>query len=77
MFRSDSELETESREKRFKKKFEAAPKYIFKEIFPWLPPFTKIEQTGEISKKGYMAQNTIPELYDFTLNNTNDNLRIS
>ena len=34
----------ETREKRFKKKFEAGKKYIHKEVFPWLKPETPIEQ---------------------------------
>lgn len=32
------------RERRFKKKFESARKYIFSEVFPWLPGDTPIEQ---------------------------------
>jgi len=32
------------REVRYKKKFEAGRKYIFKELFSWLPPYTKLEQ---------------------------------
>jgi len=34
----------EMREKRFGKKFIAAKKYLFTEIFPWLPANTKLEQ---------------------------------
>lgn len=32
------------RETRYKKKFEAAQKYIFTEIFAWLPPATPLHQ---------------------------------
>src|SRR6266511_4656479 len=34
----------EVREARYKKKFEAGRKYIFSELFPWLPRSTKLEQ---------------------------------
>jgi hypothetical protein len=34
----------EKREQRFSKKFLAAQKYLFTEIFPWLPANTKLEQ---------------------------------
>ena len=32
------------REKRFRKKFDAAKKYIFTEVFTWLDPATEVEQ---------------------------------
>jgi len=32
------------REERFIKKFSAAQRYMFTEIFPWLPPNSKLEQ---------------------------------
>lgn len=32
------------REQRFKKKFDAGRKYLFSEIFPWLPPDTPLRQ---------------------------------
>jgi hypothetical protein len=32
------------RETRYKKKFEAGRKYIFKDLFPWLPSDTKLQQ---------------------------------
>lgn len=32
------------REERFTKKFSAAQRYMFTEIFPWLPPNSKLEQ---------------------------------
>jgi hypothetical protein len=35
-----------AREGRYKKKFEAGHKYIFKEIFPWLADTTKLQQFG-------------------------------
>jgi len=34
----------ENREARYKKKFEAARKYIFKEVFLWIPPSTLLQQ---------------------------------
>jgi hypothetical protein len=34
----------EKREQRFAKKFAAARKYLFSEIFPWLPVNAKLEQ---------------------------------
>lgn len=34
----------EMREQRFTKKFASAQKYLFTEIFPWLPPDSKLEQ---------------------------------
>lgn len=34
----------EKREQRFAKKFAAARKYLFTEIFPWLPADTRLEQ---------------------------------
>lgn len=34
----------EKREQRFLKKFQAAQKYLFTEIFPWLPAETKLQQ---------------------------------
>lgn len=34
----------EKREKRYLKKFSAARKLIFKEVFPWLPPSTPLRQ---------------------------------
>ena len=37
-------LSWEKRESRYKKKFEAAKKYIFKEIFLWIPPSTPLQQ---------------------------------
>ena len=37
-------LSWEKREHRFDKKFSAARKYLFTEIFPWLPANTKLEQ---------------------------------
>lgn len=37
-------LSWEKREHRFNKKFSAARKYLFTEIFPWLPANTKLEQ---------------------------------
>ncbi|MEJ2704843.1 MAG: hypothetical protein P8Z79_20595 [Sedimentisphaerales bacterium] len=40
------------REDRFKKKFEAGRKYIFKEIFPWLSPSMKIEQVAILISRG-------------------------
>lgn len=36
-------LAWEKRESRYKKKFEAARKYVFKEIFSWLPATTPIQ----------------------------------
>lgn len=36
----------EKREARYRKKFEAARKYIFKEVFLWVPPSTTIQQIG-------------------------------
>jgi hypothetical protein len=41
----------EEREKRFKKKFDAGKKYIFKEVFPWLHPSTEIEQIAILPSK--------------------------
>lgn len=32
------------REARYRKKFDAARKYVIKEVFPWIPPTTPIEQ---------------------------------
>jgi hypothetical protein len=40
------------REERFKKKFEAGRKYIFKEIFPWLSSDMEIEQIAILISKG-------------------------
>ena len=37
-------LSWEKREARYKKKFEAGRKYIFKELFSWLPKSTRLEQ---------------------------------
>lgn len=37
-------LSWETRAARYKKKFEAGRKYIFTEVFPWLPPSTPVEQ---------------------------------
>lgn len=34
----------ETREKRYQKKFDAGREYIFKEVFPWLPETTPLEQ---------------------------------
>lgn len=34
----------EKREFRFKKKFNAGKKYIFKDVFPWLDPSTRLTQ---------------------------------
>ena len=39
-------LTWEKREHRYKKKFEAGRKYIFKEIFPWLEPLIKLRQVA-------------------------------
>lgn len=41
-----------TREKRFRKKFEAGKKYIYKEVFPWLPPSLKIEQVAILISSG-------------------------
>jgi hypothetical protein len=32
------------RESRYAKKFDAGSRYIMKHLFPWLPPYTKLEQ---------------------------------
>jgi hypothetical protein len=37
-------LSWEKREQRFQKKFAAARKYLYSEIFPWLPADSKLEQ---------------------------------
>lgn len=37
-------LSWEKREARYKKKFEAGRKYIFSDVFAWLPPQTPLEQ---------------------------------
>jgi hypothetical protein len=37
-------LSWEAREARYKKKFDAARKYMFSELFSWLPQSTQIEQ---------------------------------
>jgi hypothetical protein len=37
-------LSWEKRERRFRKKFAAAEKYLFSEIFPWLPANSKLDQ---------------------------------
>lgn len=37
-------LSWEKREARYKKKFDAGRKYIFSELFSWLPPDTKLKQ---------------------------------
>jgi hypothetical protein len=37
-------LTWDKREIRYKKKFEIARKYMFKEVFHWLPPSTQVEQ---------------------------------
>lgn len=37
-------LSWEKREQRFTKKFAAARKYLFTEVFPWLPANAKLEQ---------------------------------
>lgn len=37
-------LSWEEREARYKKKFQLAQKYMFTELFAWLPPSTHIEQ---------------------------------
>ena len=37
-------LSWEKRKARYKKKFEAGRKYIFKDIFPWLPRSTPLKQ---------------------------------
>jgi hypothetical protein len=37
------------REERYKKKFEAGRRYILKELFPWLPSSTKLEQIAVFS----------------------------
>ena len=34
----------DERESRYKKKFEAGRKYIFKDLFTWLPPSTQLRQ---------------------------------
>src|SRR5713226_9215043 len=34
----------DKRKARYKKKFDAGHKYIFKELFPWLDPSTEIHQ---------------------------------
>lgn len=34
----------ETRERRFTKKFNSSKKYIFKEVFTWLSPSTKVEE---------------------------------
>lgn len=39
----------ETREKRFKKKFDAGKKYIHKDVFPWLKPKTPIEQIAVLA----------------------------
>jgi len=39
-------LSWEDRERRYKKKFEAGRKYIFKEIFPWLASSTPLRQVA-------------------------------
>lgn len=39
-------LSWEKREARYKKKFEAGRKYIFTDIFPWLPSSTPLEQVA-------------------------------
>jgi hypothetical protein len=42
----------EKREERFKKKFEAGRKYIFKEIFPWLSKNIELEQIAILVSRG-------------------------
>jgi len=42
-------LSWEKREQRFKKKFSAAKRYLFEEIFPWLPANSKLEQYAVLS----------------------------
>jgi hypothetical protein len=47
IFHVEPSLDAQSwakREERFVKKFEAGRKYIFKDMFPWLPPTTPIVQ---------------------------------
>ena len=39
-------LSWEKREARYKKKFKAGRKYIFKDIFSWLPPSTQLRQVA-------------------------------
>lgn len=39
-------LTWEKRELRFKRKFETAARYIFSEVFTWLPPDTPFEQVA-------------------------------
>lgn len=36
----------ETREQRFTKKFNSSKKYIFKEVFTWLSPSTKVEEVA-------------------------------
>lgn len=36
----------ETREKRFTKKFNSSKKYIFKQVFTWLSPSTKVEEVA-------------------------------
>jgi hypothetical protein len=40
------------REQRFRKKFEAGQKHIFKDVFPWLDPTTPIQQTAILISRG-------------------------
>ena len=40
------------RERRFTKKFEAGRKYILQDVFPWLPPFTRINQRAVLVSAG-------------------------
>ncbi|HVT87955.1 MAG TPA: hypothetical protein VHD56_03805 [Tepidisphaeraceae bacterium] len=40
------------RQERFKKKFNAGRKYIFKDMFPWLPPDTQIIQRAILVSAG-------------------------
>lgn len=46
------------RETRYKKKFEAAKKYLFTEVFPWLPATTPLTQIAVFVSRS-TARNTI------------------